>query len=119
MDTFINRTLLALLSCSALAIVFTSPCRSSSHPPQPSPSPSDLPADEPHSTLARRKLKATYLVVYALVMFADWLQGSYIFSLYHEQYGLSLHLVSLLFVLGFATAAVAAFGVGRWLVTRI
>ncbi len=112
MDSFFNLTLVTLGLGCVLAVLSTSPWRAS-----PSP---DLPADQPISSpppaqrTTRAKLKASYLAVYALVMFADWLQGSYIFSLYHERYGLSLHLVSLLFVLGFATAAVAAFAVGRW-----
>jgi hypothetical protein len=112
MDSFVNRTLVTLGLLCALATLSTSPRRTSPTP--------DLPADQPDqaptgsSLKARRRLEASYLIVYALVMLADWLQGSYLFSLYHDHYGLSLHLVSLLFVLGFATAAVAAFVVGRW-----
>jgi len=114
MESFISYTLLTLALFCGLAVASTSPWA------QPARAGADLPADEPVPATrpsllkAQRNLKASYLVVYALVMFADWLQGSYIFSLYHDQYGLSLHLVSLLFVLGFATAAVAAFAVGRW-----
>ncbi|RPD60216.1 DUF791-domain-containing protein [Lentinus tigrinus ALCF2SS1-7] len=60
------------------------------------------------------RLAGRYLLVYAIVMGADWLQGPYIYSLYREQYGLPERLVAFLFVLGFLTAGVAAPLVGVW-----
>ncbi|KAI9136031.1 hypothetical protein BKA69DRAFT_1135560 [Paraphysoderma sedebokerense] len=52
-----------------------------------------------------------YLAVYTLVMFADWLQGSYIYPLYRE-YGYSLNEISYLFVAGFLSSAVFGTFVG-------
>ncbi|KAK7462850.1 hypothetical protein VKT23_007426 [Stygiomarasmius scandens] len=59
-------------------------------------------------------LTRKYLVVYALVMGADWLQGPYVYSLYHEEYGFPERFVAVLFVTGFLSAAVAGPLVGVW-----
>nr|GAT52926.1 predicted protein [Mycena chlorophos] len=59
-------------------------------------------------TNALASLSKTYLAVYALVMGADWLQGPYIYSLYHEQYQLPEQMVAVLFVAGFVSAGLAA-----------
>lgn len=61
------------------------------------------------ATLTRR-----YLVVYAIVMGADWLQGPYVYSLYHEQYELPERMVAVLFVTGFMSAGLTAPLVGVW-----
>ncbi|KAI3614122.1 major facilitator superfamily transporter domain-containing protein 5 [Moniliophthora roreri] len=61
------------------------------------------------STLMRQ-----YLVVYAIVMCADWLQGPYVYSLYREQYGFPERLVAVLFVTGFMSAGLTAPLVGAW-----
>ncbi|KAI6097186.1 hypothetical protein F5141DRAFT_1149880 [Pisolithus sp. B1] len=61
------------------------------------------------ATLTRR-----YLVVYAIVMGADWLQGPYVYSLYHEQYELPERMVAILFVTGFMSAGLTAPLVGVW-----
>ncbi|KAI6006157.1 hypothetical protein EDC04DRAFT_989919 [Pisolithus marmoratus] len=61
------------------------------------------------ATLTKR-----YLVVYAIVMGADWLQGPYVYSLYHEQYGIPERMVAVLFVTGFMSAGLAAPLVGVW-----
>ncbi|KAI6029875.1 hypothetical protein PISMIDRAFT_680734 [Pisolithus microcarpus 441] len=61
------------------------------------------------ATLTRR-----YLVVYAIVMGADWLQGPYVYSLYHEQYQLPERMVAVLFVTGFMSAGLTAPLVGVW-----
>ncbi|KAJ7645093.1 hypothetical protein DFH06DRAFT_139888 [Mycena polygramma] len=59
-------------------------------------------------------LTRQYLVVYAIVMGADWLQGPYVYSLYHEQYAFPERLVALLFVTGFVSAGLAAPLIGVW-----
>ncbi|CAK5262093.1 unnamed protein product [Mycena citricolor] len=59
-------------------------------------------------------LTKQYLIVYSIVMGADWLQGPYIYSLYHEQYAYTESTVALLFVVGFVSAALAAPLVGSW-----
>ncbi|KAH7909156.1 hypothetical protein BJ138DRAFT_1155970 [Hygrophoropsis aurantiaca] len=66
----------------------------------------------PLSSLAT--LTRQYLVVYAIVMGADWLQGPYVYSLYREQYGLPERLVAGLFVTGFVSAGLTAPLVGVW-----
>ncbi|KAL0579251.1 hypothetical protein V5O48_002755 [Marasmius crinis-equi] len=59
-------------------------------------------------------LMRQYLMVYAIVMAADWLQGPYVYSLYREQYNFSERLVAVLFVTGFMSAGLAAPLVGVW-----
>ena len=77
-------------------------------------------------------LTRQYLVVYGIVMGpslyyysdrsslirfsagADWLQGPYVYSLYHEQYAFPERLVAILFVTGFVSAGLAAPLVGVW-----
>jgi hypothetical protein len=60
------------------------------------------------------QLGKIYLIVYAVVMGADWLQGPYLYSLYHEQYEYVEHMVAVLFVTGFIAAGVTAPLVGAW-----
>ncbi|KAL1929968.1 hypothetical protein VTP01DRAFT_1122 [Rhizomucor pusillus] len=56
-------------------------------------------------------LQHTYLVVYLLVMGADWLQGPYLYKLY-QSYGLDLVRIALLFLTGFVSGAVAGTALG-------
>ncbi|KAJ3119064.1 Molybdate-anion transporter [Nowakowskiella sp. JEL0407] len=51
------------------------------------------------------KFKVNYLIVYSMVMFADWLQGSYIYPLYRE-YKFTVNQIAILFVVGFLSSAV-------------
>ncbi|KAI9509302.1 hypothetical protein F5148DRAFT_1012473 [Russula earlei] len=75
-------------------------------------------APVPTSTSSRagalKTLMRKYLLVYAIVMGADWLQGPYVYSLYREQYGFPERLVAVLFVTGFMSAAIFAPLVGVW-----
>ncbi|KAF8156026.1 hypothetical protein B0H34DRAFT_659078 [Crassisporium funariophilum] len=66
------------------------------------------------SNPALAALTRKYLVVYALVMGADWLQGPYVYSLYKDQYAFPERLVAGLFVTGFVSAGLAAPLVGVW-----
>ncbi|KAJ7193544.1 hypothetical protein GGX14DRAFT_477960 [Mycena pura] len=59
-------------------------------------------------------LTKQYLVVYAIVMGADWLQGPYVYSLYHEQYNFPENVVAILFVTGFISAGLSAPLIGVW-----
>ncbi|KAH8113815.1 DUF791-domain-containing protein [Phellopilus nigrolimitatus] len=61
------------------------------------------------SALARQ-----YLIVYGVVMGADWLQGPYVYSLYREQYEFPERVVASLFVTGFLSAGLTAPLVGAW-----
>jgi len=63
---------------------------------------------------ALNTLMRKYLLVYAIVMGADWLQGPYVYSLYREQYDFPERLVAVLFVTGFISAAIFAPLVGVW-----
>ncbi|THV04693.1 DUF791-domain-containing protein [Dendrothele bispora CBS 962.96] len=69
---------------------------------------------DPRGVNSLAKLTQQYLVVYALVMGADWLQGPYVYSLYREQYGFPERYVAILFVTGFLSAAVSGPLVGVW-----
>ncbi|KAJ6489919.1 hypothetical protein C8R45DRAFT_200218 [Mycena sanguinolenta] len=59
-------------------------------------------------------LTRQYLVVYAIVMGADWLQGPYVYSLYREQYNFPERTVAILFVTGFVSAGLFAPLIGVW-----
>ncbi|OCH86467.1 DUF791-domain-containing protein [Obba rivulosa] len=63
---------------------------------------------------AMSKLTRQYLIVYAVVMGADWLQGPYVYSLYKEEYAFPERLVAIFFVTGFLSAGLAAPVVGVW-----
>ncbi|KAI1101708.1 DUF791-domain-containing protein [Jackrogersella minutella] len=56
--------------------------------------------------------EANWYKAYALVMGADWVQGPYLYSLYHDEHGISESLVSTLFATGFLSGAVSAYFVG-------
>ncbi|KAJ7275665.1 hypothetical protein C8J57DRAFT_1177338 [Mycena rebaudengoi] len=59
-------------------------------------------------------LTRQYLLVYGIVMGADWLQGPYVYSLYRDQYAFSERTVAILFVTGFVSAGLFAPLVGVW-----
>ncbi|TDL22756.1 DUF791-domain-containing protein [Rickenella mellea] len=67
-----------------------------------------------HSSTAAAGLTRQYLIVYAIVMGADWLQGPYVYSLYREQYDFPERIVATLFVTGFLSAGITAPVVGAW-----
>ena len=52
-----------------------------------------------------------YLLVYLLVMAADWMQGPYVYALY-THYGFDMATIGLLFTVGFGTSAVFGTCVG-------
>ncbi|KAI0320571.1 DUF791-domain-containing protein [Amylostereum chailletii] len=74
----------------------------------------DTPTMPIHRAAALKTLMRKYLMVYALVMGADWLQGPYLYSLYSEQYGFPEEIVAVLFVTGFLSAALFAPLMGTW-----
>ncbi|KAG8169478.1 hypothetical protein KVR01_000223 [Diaporthe batatas] len=53
-----------------------------------------------------------FLVVFALVMGSDWLQGPFLYSLYTEEHNVSPAMVSTLFTTGFLSGAVSAYATG-------
>ncbi|KAK3937865.1 major facilitator superfamily transporter [Diplogelasinospora grovesii] len=54
----------------------------------------------------------SFLVVYALVMGADWLQGPFLYSLYHDEHNISSSLISALFTTGFVSGGVSGTFIG-------
>lgn len=64
--------------------------------------------DGPASPIAQKKsyikFRNNYLLVYLLMMTADWLQGPYVYSLY-KSYGYGLEDISVLFIAGFFSSA--------------
>ena len=52
---------------------------------------------------AYRRLRNSYLCVYALATFGDWIQGGFLYALYAE-YGYSQRDIGLIFVAGYASA---------------
>ncbi|KAI0250686.1 hypothetical protein BJV78DRAFT_1127610 [Lactifluus subvellereus] len=72
-----------------------------------------VPTTTPRAS-ALNTLMRKYLLVYAIVMGADWLQGPYVYSLYREQYDFPERLVAVLFVTGFISAGIFAPLVGVW-----
>ncbi|CAL1698995.1 unnamed protein product [Somion occarium] len=64
--------------------------------------------------MAMTRLAKQYLIVYGIVMGADWLQGPYVYSLYREQYHFPERLVAVLFVTGFLSAGITAPLIGAW-----
>jgi MFS transporter, MFS domain-containing protein family, molybdate-anion transporter len=59
----------------------------------------------------QNKFRIKYLSVYLLAMFADWLQGPYVYVLY-ESYGFSISDIALLFIAGFGSSMVFGAVVG-------
>jgi len=53
-----------------------------------------------------------FLVVYTLVMASDWLQGPFLYSLYHDEHKLAPSLISTLFTTGFLSGAVSGSIIG-------
>jgi len=73
----------------------------------------------PKQNLATKASKASpeasqhsFLLVYALVMAADWLQGPFLYSLYTEEHGIPSSLVSTLFTTGFLSGAASGYFTG-------
>ncbi|KAI7106218.1 DUF791-domain-containing protein [Hortaea werneckii] len=87
------------------------------HPPHTSPEEEEESislADLPHSPdkQAVWDFKRIYFGVYILATAADWLQGPYIYILYHDAKSLPEPTVAALFTTGFVAAAVSASFVG-------
>ena len=52
-----------------------------------------------------RAFQRSYLMVYYLAMLADWLQGPYVYALYHH-YNFSIAQIGQLFIAGFGSSMV-------------
>jgi MFS family permease len=50
-----------------------------------------------------KRFQTTYLLVYLIMMAADWLQGPYVYALY-SHYGFSIGEIALLFIIGFGSS---------------
>ncbi|CAD7925459.1 unnamed protein product [Amoebophrya sp. A120] len=62
-------------------------------------------ASSEDETSGFRKTKRNYLIAYLLAMFADWLQGPYVYALY-DAYGFSKAQNGILFIFGFGSSMV-------------
>ncbi|KAG0651297.1 Molybdate transporter [Hyphodiscus hymeniophilus] len=71
-------------------------------------------AVSPRAKAEASKFTRLFLMVYCLVQASDWLQGPYIYSLYHDEFGLSERTVALLFTTGYLTAAISGYFVGQF-----
>ncbi|KAI9826614.1 MAG: hypothetical protein M1832_006210 [Thelocarpon impressellum] len=56
--------------------------------------------------------KKTFMVVYLLVMGADWLQGPYVYALYKDEMGFAESTIAALFTTGFLSGAISGYFVG-------
>ena len=59
-------------------------------------------------------MKCIAKLAFRSILGADWLQGPYVYSLYHEQYGFPERIVATLFVTGFLSAGLTAPIIGAW-----
>lgn len=59
-------------------------------------------------------VRPAHLIGFCGTIGADWLQGPYVYSLYHEQYAFPERIVAILFVTGFVSAGLSAPLVGVW-----
>lgn len=69
------------------------------------------PAQHAREELVYAKLRNTYIPIYALATFGDWIQGGYLYALYAE-YGYSMNQIALIFVVGYGSAATLGTYVG-------
>lgn len=99
MDTYTLNLVGLLGLCAAL---FAIKSRTS---PSPFPQPKTTTATKPPP-------QWPFLTVYALVMASDWLQGPFLYPLYHDTHHLPPPLITTLFTTGFLAAAGAASRVG-------
>ncbi|KAL7947218.1 DUF791 domain-containing protein [Trichoderma barbatum] len=67
----------------------------------------DVPQNEQSKAIAT-KFQRQFLLVYALVVAADWLQGPYTYAIYKYEKKLEEHTVALLYASGFVSGAVSA-----------
>jgi len=68
----------------------------------------DISQDEGKPTdvsIAFKSFQRNYLLVFLIMMCADWLQGPYVYALY-THYGYDIQMIGVLFIVGFGTAAV-------------
>jgi len=78
---------------------------------QPSPSISSKPKSTSPSPQSHPQIP--FFLVYALVMSSDWLQGPFLYSLYHDEHRLPASFVSTLFTTGFLSGAISGSLIGR------
>lgn len=99
MDTYTLNLVGLLGVCAALFAI-----KSRTASPSPAPKSTTNPRAPPPQW--------PFLTVYALVMASDWLQGPFLYPLYHDTHRLPPPLITTLFTTGFLAAAGAASRVG-------
>lgn len=72
---------------------------------------SEAAGEELKTTPEFDNLRSKYLVVYLLMMSADWVQGPYVYKLY-DFYGFSMKDIADLFIVGFGSSMIAGTFIG-------
>lgn len=78
------------------------------------PSPHTPATPEADAPCQAARFRRIYFLVYALVLASDWLQGPYIYQIYHERHQLSSQVIAALFATGFIAAGVSASFAGHF-----
>ncbi|CEM16856.1 unnamed protein product [Vitrella brassicaformis CCMP3155] len=65
----------------------------------------------PANQYAFKGFQRNYLLVYYVMMLADWLQGPYVYALYQE-YGFSMSEIGVLFIVGFGASGIMGVFIG-------
>ncbi|KAK0641093.1 hypothetical protein B0T16DRAFT_461199 [Cercophora newfieldiana] len=99
--------LTALLTLCA-ALFFTSSKPKLKPKPKPKPSTSKTSKDASSSSYS----PLPFLTVYTLIMTSDWLQGPFLYPLYHDEHALAPSLISTLFTTGFLSGAASGSIIG-------
>ena len=76
------------------------------------PEPAATPRGAASRSAAAARFELTFLTAYLLLTAGDWLQGPYVYALYHA-YGFSKRDIATLFVAGYASSLVFGFCVGH------
>lgn len=111
MDTYHANFAALLALCAGLfAAQYTSPAAR----PKASGGSSAVPKEEQRTKASGspEASQRSFLLVYTLVMAADWLQGPFLYSLYTEEHRVPPSLVSTLFTTGFLSGAASGYFAG-------
>ncbi|KAK0617242.1 major facilitator superfamily transporter [Immersiella caudata] len=87
------------------ALFYSNQSKSKTTPPKPTTSQAKQNDSKPYNTLP-------FLAVYTLIMTSDWLQGPFLYPLYHDEHSLAPSLISTLFTTGFLSGAASGSVIG-------
>jgi MFS transporter, MFS domain-containing protein family, molybdate-anion transporter len=103
------------LNLSALLAVcgglfYSNQSKSKSSPAKPT---AKSPADKAHNENEKQPYHGLpFLAVYTLIMTSDWLQGPFLYPLYHDEHAIAPSLISTLFTTGFLSGAASGSVIG-------